>query len=179
MRASISAGKRWCRSPRIWEAALRWASRASPSRSARMEHSTDDCVMSTCVSFCSCSRFMKWLRVEKPVETRAAEVAAVMAMRIHSNIGAWQLSGTRPCLILDLSCVKPAIRASTLVLGFFSKLSRLDTWSSMVGRVVGRRSQTRGRCFGVYAAKTSSLARRQARMLMTAPRKACSHRLAS
>ena len=53
-----------------------------------MDSSIGDCDVMIWVSFCSCSRLMKWLSVEKPVDTRAAEVAAVQAMRMHSKIGA-------------------------------------------------------------------------------------------
>jgi hypothetical protein len=42
----------------------------------------------TVVSLCNCSLLIKWLRVENPVETSVAEVVALMAMRMHSKIGA-------------------------------------------------------------------------------------------
>lgn len=112
---------------------MRWLSRASPSLSARMEHRTEDCEVRMCVSFCSCSRLMKWLSVEKPVETRAAEVAAVQAMRMHSKIGAWQFSGTLLCLMLDLRVLKSVRRDWTSVEGFWRALSRSDVSFSMMG----------------------------------------------
>jgi hypothetical protein len=88
MTVSTSMGHRGCKSARIWSEALRWLSRASPSLSANSEHNFEDCDVMTVVSLCNCSLLIKWLRVEKPVETSVAEVVALMAMRMHSKIGA-------------------------------------------------------------------------------------------
>ena len=84
---------------------------------------------------------MKWLSVEKPVDTRAAEVAAVHAMRMHSKIGAWQLSGTRLCLMLDLRVLNSASRDCTSVDGFCSAFSRSDVSFSIVGAKLARISK--------------------------------------
>lgn len=131
---STSRGHNGCKSARSWAAACLWLSRASPRRSTRMVSSLPDCEVMMDVSSCSCNRLMKWLRVAKPVETRAAEVVALMAMRMHSKVDAWHDSGTRPCLMDDFTAAKSCRRVSTLVEGFLRAARRAATWSSMAGK---------------------------------------------
>lgn len=74
---------------------------------------------------------MRWDRVERPVETRVDEAWEAMARRTHSKMLICAPSGTRRCLMDDLSSLKSLIFWSMVTVGRFSVARRLVAWSSM------------------------------------------------